>query len=118
MYREGEYGWRITGARVVTNSVAVRGSVNRTIAGRCWIKSCDSKWMRDAVAEGVRHEKDMPILGLDVNDAFAHDNTFTHEDNEARKYWDDLSGKELNPRSIRKAREEEMREFTRHNGHE
>ena len=43
MYSEGEYGWRIIGAKVVTNSAAVRDSVNRTIAGRCWIKSSDNK---------------------------------------------------------------------------
>ena len=43
MYREGELGWRITGSKVVTNSAAVRDSVNRTIAGRCWVKSHDNK---------------------------------------------------------------------------
>ena len=42
----------------------------------------DNTWMVDAVIEGVRQEKEMTILGLDVNDAFAQDNTFTHEENE------------------------------------
>jgi len=118
MYREGEYGWRITSAKVVTNSAAVRDSVNRTIAGRCWIKSSDNKWMVDAVIEGVRQEKEMTIFGLDVNDAFAQDSTFTHEENEAKKYWDDLSDKELNPKLINKARAEEMREFAKQNVYE
>ena len=35
MYPEGQYGWRIIGAMVVTNSAAVKDIVNRTIAGRC-----------------------------------------------------------------------------------
>ena len=75
--------------------------------------------MKDAVAEGFRQERDMTILGLDVNDASAQDdNVFSGEELEARKYWDDLSGKELNPKLIRKAREEEMREFKKHNVYE
>ena len=75
------------------------------------MKTVDHTWMRDAVSEGIRQEKEMTILGLDVNDAFAQDNTFAGEESEARKYWDDLSGKELDPRLIKEARAEEMREF-------
>ena len=74
--------------------------------------------MVDAVIEGVRQEKDITIFGLDVNDAFAQDNTFTHEEHEARKYWDDLSSKALNPRLVTKARAEEMREFAKRNVYE
>ena len=126
MYREGEFGWRIMGAKVVTNSVAggwVGGgggdSVNRTIAGRCWIKNVDNKWMRDAVAEGVRQEKEMTILGLDVNDAFAQEDiTFTQEESEARTYWDNLSGKDLDPKLIKEARAEDMRELKKHTAYE
>ena len=58
----------------------------------------------------------MTVLGLDVNEAFAQDNAaFTSEELEARQFWDDLSGKELEPRLVKKAREDEMREFRKHN---
>ena len=30
MYREGEFGWIMTQAKLVTNSAALRGSVNMT----------------------------------------------------------------------------------------
>ena len=47
----------------------------------------DNKWMKNPVAEGVRQEREMTILGIDVNDAFAQDgNEFTQEESEARKY--------------------------------
>ena len=110
MYREGEFGWMITSAKIVTNSIAVRDSINQTIARRCWTKNFDNKWMRDAVAEGLRQEKEMTILRFDVNDAFAQEgNTFTREESEARKYWDDLSGKELAPKLMKEPRAEEIR---------
>jgi len=56
MYREGEFGWTITKAKVVTNSVAVRQNVNRRLAGRCCMKIVDNKWMKYVVAEGIRKE--------------------------------------------------------------
>ena len=39
---------------------------------------------------------------------------FSSEGSEAKQYWDDLSGKSLNPSLVRKAREEEMAEFRKH----
>ena len=43
MYRDGEFGWIITKAKVLTNGVAVRDSISQTIAGRCWVKNPDNK---------------------------------------------------------------------------
>ena len=79
------------------------------------MKTLDNKWMVDAVVEGVNQEKEMTIMGLDVNHAFAQDNeAFTSEELEARKHWDDLSGKELDPKLVKKAMMEEMREVKKH----
>ena len=51
------------------------------------MKKFDNEWMRHALAEGLRQEKEIKILGLDVNDAFAQDdNGFNGEGLEARKY--------------------------------
>ena len=42
--------------------------------------------MMDTVFEGVNQEREMTIMGLDVNYAFAQDNeAFTSEELEARK---------------------------------
>ena len=53
MYREGEFGWVVAKAKVVTHSVAVWDNVNKKIAGRHCIKTLDNKWMVDVVVEGV-----------------------------------------------------------------
>ena len=58
MYREGEFGWVVARTKVVTNSIAVRDNIDKTIAGRHWMKTLDNKWMVDAVVEGVNQEKD------------------------------------------------------------
>ena len=116
MHREGEFVWVAANPRVVTNSVAVRDNVNRKIEGKHWMKTLDNKWMIDVVVEGVNQEKEMKILGLDANDAFAQDSeAFISEESDVRKYWDDLSGKELNPKLVKKARMEEMKEVNKHN---
>ena len=80
------------------------------------MKTLDNKWMVDAVIEGITQEKEMTIMGLDVNHTFAQEGeAFTSEELEARTYWDDLSGKELSPRLVKEARMEEMREVNKHN---
>jgi hypothetical protein len=105
MYREGEFGWVAAKAKVITNSMAIRDNINKRIAGRHWMKTLDNKWMVDSVVEGITLEKEMTIMGLDVNHAFAQDNeTFKAEQQEVRKYWDDLSGMELDPKLRRPGR--------------
>ena len=37
------------------------------------------------------------------------------EEQETEKYWDDLSGKELKPELVKKARAEELREINKYN---
>ena len=39
MYREGDFGWVVAKAKVVTNSRAVRDNVNKKVAGRHWTKT-------------------------------------------------------------------------------
>ena len=39
---------------------------------------------------------------------------FDREDSEAKQYWDDLSGKRLDPKLVKEARKEEMAEFRKH----
>ena len=36
------------------------------------------------------------------------------QEEEIRQYWDDMSGKELNPELVKNAREDEMKEFRTH----
>ena len=99
MYREGDFGWVVARAKVMTNSRVVRDNVNKKIAGRHWMKTLDNKWMVDVVVEGVNQEKEMTIVGLDVNHVSGQDNeAFTAEEQEMKTYWDDLSGKELEPK--------------------
>jgi len=112
MYRESEFGWIMTKAKVVTNGVAVRDNVNQRLSGRCWMKIVDNKWMKDVVTAGIKKEKEMTILGLDGND------NFSQEELEAWEYWGDLSGKALDSRLVNKARAEEMREFKKYNVYE
>ena len=63
MYREGAFGWVLTKARVVTNSMCIRDSIDNTIAGRHWMKTLDNKWMVDAVEKGIKQESEMTIMG-------------------------------------------------------
>jgi hypothetical protein len=93
MYREGAFGWVVSKAKVVTSSKAVRDNVDNTIAGRHWMKSSDNKWMVYVVEKGVRQESEMTIMGVDSE-------AFVHEELEARRYWGDLSGKELDPKLV------------------
>ena len=44
--------------------------------------------------------------------------SFDGERQEAEEFWDDLSGKKLDPKLVRKAREEEMIEFRKHGVYE
>ena len=83
MYREGEFGWVVSRAKVVTNSKFVRDNIDSAIAGRHWRKTLDNKWMIDVVEKGIIQEDDM---GVD-NDEFVND------ESEVRQYLDDLSGK-------------------------
>jgi len=102
MYREGEFGWVVARAKIVTNSVAVRDNIDKAIAGRHWMKTLDNNWMVDAVAKGVNQEKEMTIMGLDVDHVFGQDNeAFMAEEQEVRKHWDDLGGKELDPNLVK-----------------
>ena len=72
--------------------------------------------MVDVVVEGVNQEEETTIMGIDVNHVFGQDNeAFTSEELEARKYWDDLGGKDLNPELVKRARMEEMKEINKHN---
>jgi hypothetical protein len=95
-------------ARVVTNSKAVKDNVDNMIVGKHWRKTSDDKWMVDVVEKGIKQESEMTIMGVEGE-------AFMAEDSEARQYWDDLSGKELNPKLVKKAREEEMKEVNKHN---
>jgi len=108
MSREGNFGWVMAKARVITNSVVVKDNINLTITGKHWTKTSNNKWMKDVVERAVKQEKDMTIMGVD-NEAFVS------EESEARQYWDDLSGKRLDPKLVKKARMEEMKEFNKHN---
>ena len=107
MYREGACGWVVTKARIVTNSMCIRDNIDNMIAGRHWMKTVDNKWMVDAVEKGIKQESEMTIMGID-NEAFGA------EELETRQYWDDLSGKELDARLVKKARLEEMKEVNKH----
>ena len=40
---------------------------------------------------------------------------FVSEDSGAKRYWDDLSGKELIPKLVKKARMDDMKEVNKHN---
>ena len=92
MHCEGELGWVVAKAKVVTNRTAVRDNVNKRTAGRHWTKTLDNKWMVDVVVGGVNQEKETTIMGIDVNHVFGHDNAaFVSEESEVRKYWDDLN---------------------------
>ena len=97
MYREGAFGWVVTKARVVTNSTCIRDNIDNMIAGRHWMKTLNNEWMMDSVEKGIKQESEMTIMGID-NEAFAL------EEGEVRKYWDDLSGKELDARLVKEAR--------------
>ena len=119
MYREGDFGWVVAKAKVVTNSIAVRDNINKRIAERHCVKTLDNKWMVDVVVEGINQEKEMTIMGLDVNHVFGQDSeSFGSEDTETREYWDDLSGRELDPKLVKKARMEEIKEINKHNVYE
>ena len=62
LYREGEFGWIIKKATMVTNSAAVRDKVRQVIAGKCWTRTRDHRWMKDAVIQGPQEEKGKTIL--------------------------------------------------------
>jgi hypothetical protein len=94
MYREGNFGWVTVKVRAITNSIAVRDNLNKTIAGKCWMKTSDNRRIVEVVERAVKQESEMTIMGVD-NEAFAA------EESEARQYWDDLSGKSLDPKLVR-----------------
>ena len=70
MHREGAFGWVMAKAKVVTNSECIRDNIDKTNAGRHWMKTPDSKWMVNAVEEGINQVKEMTIMGID-NEGFA-----------------------------------------------
>ena len=96
-------------AKLVTDSVAVRGKSNQVIGVG---QRHENKWTNKLVIESVQEEKDMTILGINGIDAF------DQEEFEVKRYWDDLSGKELDAKLIKEARAEEMREFKKHGAYE
>ena len=61
---------------------------------------------------GTILSRDIPIISRDGRKAFMDDNQ------EAGQFWDDLSGKELNAKLVKRAREEEMKDINKHNVYE
>ena len=91
MYREGNFGWVMAKARIITNSVVVKDNVNKRIAGKYWMKTPDNRRMVEVVERAVKQQSEMTIMGVDLE-------AFVAEESEARQYWDDLSGKRLDPK--------------------
>ena len=90
VYRGVKYRWRITRARIITNSKWICDNADRTIAGRRIAKTRENQTIKKSVIDGTILTRDISILWRDNVDSFTDDNQ------EARKYWDDLTGKELN----------------------
>ena len=98
VYRGVKFRWRITRARIVTNNNWMCDSVNCTIAGRRVAKTKDNRTIKKAVVDGTVLTRDISILWRDDVNSFSDDNQ------EARQYWDDLTGKELNCKLVKKTR--------------
>jgi hypothetical protein len=108
MHHEGEHGWVMAKFKVITNSAAIRDNIDKSNVKSCRMKRSDNKWLVNLATEGVKQEAEMTIMGISDSEAFVD------EDADTRQYWDDLSGKELDPELVKKAREEEMKEVNKH----
>jgi len=113
----GEYGvvyWdeenkrRAIKVRMVTNSQWICQQADRTIVGRRIARTKDNRTIREMVLNGTILTREISIVSRDGKEAFANDN------DEAEQFWDNLSGKQLDARLVKKARQEEMKEFQKH----
>jgi len=74
MNKKGAFGWVATKAKIITNSRCVRDKIDKSLAGKHWIRTNDSKRLANAVAKGVNQEEEMTVLEVDGSKMFEHDN--------------------------------------------
>jgi len=86
--------------------------INESIAGRKIARTVENRTIKEAVTKGTIMTRGLSIV--DKN----NQNVFTDDQEGAEQFWDDISGKRLDSKLVKKAREEEMREVFKHNVYE
>ena len=88
--------WIMARARIATNNESICNEVNKALKGRKVVRTTHNTIVKDVVIKGTVLSEEITTLGngIDSLDSDNHD---------ARQYWDDLSGKELNGQSVNKA---------------
>jgi len=104
--------WRITRAKMITNNPWIWKEINESIAGRKIVRTVENRTIKEAVTKGTIMTRCLSII--DRN----NQNAFNHDQEGAEQFWDDISGKRLDNKLVKKAREEEMREVFKHNVYE
>jgi len=102
------YGYVMTEMEVITNCMEIGSKIDRELGGR--IRKIDEVRMITnlCVEQGIIQGGELTTVGANSKENFEDDQK------QGKSYWDDLSGKLLDPVLVKKAREEEMEEFRKH----
>ena len=108
VYWDKENRRRSIQVATITNNSWICDRINTRVATRSIARTGDNRTIREVVLEGTLLTREISIVDRDGRQAFVRDN------DEAGQYWDDLTGKQLDNHLVRKARDEKMREFSKH----